>query len=492
MNKSKKIMCLVLAVATVVPMMFSGCNKTTNAAGGKPGKTVTLEIYSGDKVIQGIDRVSKAVNEYLAKKNTGLAIKWEAMSWDNLGAKEATMLSTGQKADVMNCSSWLQGCSYISNAQNGYFADLTKYIQDPANADLVKLIDQKFLDGTKINGKYYGLPTNKEKAHNFGFLVLDEEVKKLGIDTKSIKTMDDMEKYFDKAKADKLTPICAAKMDNPFKFLDWDTVDSDGQVGAFDPNEGKTVVDQFTAPKTVDFYKKMKEYNKKGYFSANAATVDSQETEMKTNKYFCGSWSLMPGKSDTESSSLGIKLDQIDITPYEKTNRETLGALCIIPAASDHKDEAFKFIKMLYTDKTLINLMTYGVEGTDYTKKSDKVIELKKNSDFKTAGGWIWGNQFNNYLTTDQKPTYFDDMQAYNQKAKPLESLGFLFDSKNVKTEYANCQNVIKTYYPRLFYGTCSDVDATVAELKSKLKEAGEEKLIKEMQTQFDTFKSGK
>jgi putative aldouronate transport system substrate-binding protein len=496
MYSGKKILAFALATATAVPMMFTGCSTTTSstASGSSteaPKETVTLTVFSGDKAIQGIDRVTTAVNDYLKKQNTGLAIKWEALSWDDLGKKETTMLSTGQEADVMNSSSWLSS-SYVGNSTKGYFKDLTPYLTDAKNKDLVDLIGQDFLDGTKVAGKYYGLPTNKEKAHNFGFLAQTDELKKLNIDPTSIKTMDDMAKYFDQVKKDGLIPVCAAKMDNPYKLLDWDAFESDTSPFAFDPTDEKTVVDPFTADKTVAFYKEMKDWHDKGYFSPNASTASNQETEMKTGKYFCGSWSLMPGKADTEATSLGLNLTQIDITPYEKTNRETLGALTVIPAASKHPDQAFQFIKLLYTDKTLINLMTYGVEGTDYTKKSDNVIEVAKTTDFSSAGGWIWGNTFNNFLTTNQKSTYYTDIDAYNKAAKPLDNLGFIFDNTPVKTEYANCGAVVTKYYPQLFYGTAKDVDATVKEFKDKLDAAGEVKLLAEVQKQYDAWKASK
>ena len=363
---------------------------------------------------------------------------------------------------------------------------------DDQYKDVIDIIGKDFLDGTKVNGKYYGMPTNKEKAHNFGFLCQTDELKKLNIDPTTIKSLDDMEKYFDQVKADGLIPICAQGMDCPFKFLDWDAFDADLSPFAFDPNDETKVVNPFTADKTVAFYKKMKTYHDKGYFSSDVLTSKGQEADMGTGKYFCGSWSLMPGKADTESTSLKLGLTQIDITPVEKTNRETLGALLAIPATSKHPDEAFKFISLLYTDKDLINLMTYGIEGTDYTKTSENVIKINADTDFVSAGGWIMGNQFNNYLTEVQSPTLFEDIEKYNDSAKVLDDLGFVYDNSGCKTEYANCQGVVQKYYPQLFYGTCGDVDATVSKFDSELKQAGLEKLLSDVQSQYDKWKQSK
>jgi putative aldouronate transport system substrate-binding protein len=513
MHSAKKILSFTLALAATLPVMMTGCSGSQPAASQAPAassevaassaaassaaasssapkETVTLKIMTGDKAIQGLDRVQGAVNDYLKQKNTGLQIAWETYTWDDLSKKTTTMLQTGQAADIINTSSWIAP-GYVQHAQKGELADLTSYVNDPQYKDVVDIIGKDFLDGTKVNGKYFGMPTNKEKAHNFGFLVQTSELKKLNIDPKSIKTMDDLAKYFDKVKADGLIPVCAAQMDNPFKLLDWDAFDADLSPFAFDPADETKIVNPFVEDKTIAFYKEMKTWQSKGYFSPDILTSKGQETDMGTGKYFCGTWSLMPGKALTESASLKLDLTQIDITPVEKTNRETLGALLAIPASSTHKDEAFKFISMLYTDKNLINLMTYGVEGKDYTKKSDNVITVSKDTDFTSAGGWIMGNEFNNFLTDAQSPTLFTDIEAYNKSAKALDDLGFVYDNSKCKTQYAACQAVVQKYYQQLFAGK-ADVDSTVAKMKADFKAAGEDKLLADVQSQYDAWKKSK
>jgi putative aldouronate transport system substrate-binding protein len=507
MKSGKKILSLALALATVGPVMLSGCSQPTSPAAAStastesaaaseevsssaPKETVTLKIMTGDKTIAGLDRVQNAVNDYLKEQNTGLQISWETYDWDALKAKSATMLSTGQELDIVNTASWITP-GYISHCQKGEFTDITKYVTDSQYKDVIDIIGQDFLDGTKVGGKYYGMPTNKEKAHNFGFLCQTKELKKLGIDPSTIKTEDDLEKYFPQVKADGYIPVCAQGMDSVFKLLDWDQFCADDSAYAFDPNDETKVVNPFTADKTIAFYKKMKTWHDKGYFSPDVLTSKGEEADMSTGKYFCGTWSLMPGKAITESTSLKLDLTQIDITPVEKSNRETLGALLAIPSSSKHPDEAFKFIAMLYTDKKLINLMTYGVEGQDYTMKSDNVITINKGTDFNGAGPWIMGNEFNCYLTDTQSPTLYKDVEAYNSSAKPLDDLGFVYDNSKCKTEDGACTAVIQKYYKQLFYGTC-DVDSTVAKFKAELKAAGEEKLLADVQAQYDSWKASK
>lgn len=491
MGKSKIFLSVALAVAVAIPGTLSGCAKTSTSTSA-PKATVTLNLYTGDKTIQGLSRVTAAVNAYLKSKNTGIQIAWTTMGWGDLGTKLNTMLETGQNADIVNTASWI-GSGYVSWAQSGYLTDLSKYVNSSSNSDLVSLIGKDFLNGTEVGGKYYGLPTNKEKAHDFGFLLQTSEVKKLGIDTSKIKSLADLEPYFPQVVKDGYTPLVSANMDNPFKELDWDVVSDDGTPGALDPStDESTIVDQFTAPKSVAFYNEMKKFFDNGWISKDASTMQSEEEEMKTGKYFMGSWSLMPGKAATEAMSLNLPLTQIDITPVEETNRETLGALLAIPKTSAHPDQAFQFIKMLYTDKTLINLMTWGQENTDYTTGANGTITLKSTSDFQSAGGWIMGNEFNNLLTSTQSPTLWSDIAKYNSSAKPLKSLGFIFDNSSVKNQFAACQATITKEYPALFTGSTPNVAAAVSRLQTDLNADGVDALIAAMQTQYDTYQKSK
>jgi putative aldouronate transport system substrate-binding protein len=496
MGKSKIILSLALAAVVAIPGTLSGCSAkntsstTTSSNAVKP--TVTLQLFTGDKNIPGLARVTTAVNAYLKSQNTGLAISWTTMDWGTLGTKLNTMLETGQNADIINTSSWI-GNGYVQWASDGYLTDLSKYVNDPANSDLVNIITKSFLGGTEVGGKYYGLPTNKEKAHDFGFLLQTAEVKKLGIDTSKIKKLADLEQYFPQVVKDGYIPLVSASMDNPFKELDWDPVIDDNTPGALDPStDESTIVDQFTAPSSVAYYNTMKTFYNNGWISKDASTDTSEETDMATGKYFMGSWSLMPGKAITEAASLKLGLTQIDITPVEETNRETLGALLAIPKASQHPDQAFQFMKLLYTDKTLINLMTFGVSGTDYTTNANGSITQTSTSDFNSAGGWIMGNEFNNKLMASQSQTLWTDIASYNASAKPLKSLGFVFDTTNVKNQLAACDATITKEYPALFTGSTPNVATAVATLTKDLNTDGVSTVISTMQTQYDAYQKTK
>jgi putative aldouronate transport system substrate-binding protein len=368
--------------------------------------------------------------------------------------------------------------------------DLGKLLKTSDGKAIIKVISKDFLNAASVNGKYYGVPCNKEQGHSFGLLLQTKEMNKLGIKASSIHTFADIAKYFDKVKKDGLTPICAANQDHPFKFLDWDVVNGDDDaVGALDPTAGeKKIVDPFTAAKSVTFYKLMKTYHDKGYITSAEAAADSQETLMASGKYFCGSWSLKPDKAAEESTSLKLGVTQIYITPLEKSNREGKGALLSIPKSSTHATQAFNFISRLYTDKTLLNMMDFGVAGQDYSLGKDGRITVSPSSDFDEGHSWTIGNQYGSYVNTPSATNLYTTYLKFNSSCKALRSLGFTYDSAKVKTQYSALTNVVNTYYKSLFYGTTNNVNTTVATFKGALKAAGEAKVLSDMNSQYTSF----
>lgn len=68
----------------------------------------------------------------------------------------------------------------------------------------------------------------------------------------------------------------------------------------------------------------------------------------------------------------------------------------------------------------------------------------------------------------------------------PLET--FVFDNSKVKTEVANVSNVMLRYAIPLEYGAIKDVDKGLEDLQKKIKAAGIDKIIAEVQSQVDAF----
>lgn len=513
--KMKRFLCLALVMAFTLTIALTGCGGNSSStetsasvessaaasttvaevSSDVPAETVDLTWYLvGPQQDPDVDMICRKANEYL-KDKLNINLKLSVFSYgDAYNQKVNAMLSAGEAFDIAFTAGW--AADYRNNAQSGYFLELDDYLAK--NPAIIDVCGEDFINGGKINGKIYGVQTNKEQAHQWGLLLKKDLVDKYKVDVNSIKKLADLETAFDQIKKGEpgITPLLSVQMDSPYQFLDWDTFSDDDVPGALYADNGKTtVVNQFLEPVTIEYYKQMQGYYKKGYIPADAATMENQVTLLTSGKYFAAESSLKPGKdAEMKASTGGIEWVQVGLTTPVKSNREINGSMLAIPKNSKNPDRAFKFIEMLYTDKTLRNMFSFGLEGTHYDKVSDNVIKLKAdNKGYTSAGnGWRFGDQFKDYLMDNEDPNKWDNFKKFNDSATALNSLGFSFKKDAVEAEVAACKTVVQNYYKQLFAGAVKDVDAEVAKFDKELKAAGVEKVLKEMQTQYDTFVAAK
>lgn len=512
MLKAKKIFSVILVLCLAATVLFTGCSTAPAAvsSGAEPaadssapaenapsGETVNLNVWLSGTPQDESDRVEQALNAYLKDTlKSNIQVNIEELGWnDDYTQKVNNALATGQDFDLVFTANW---CANVQqNAMDGYFLPLSNYLaQYP---DVVKVLGQDFIDSARINGEVYALPCNKEHFHSWGMLLRKDLVDKYKIDLTKIKTMKDLEPYFDQVLAGEpgITPIAMQGMDVPqWKILDWDNVSDDDVPGAMYPstdNSKTKIINQFTAPESVAVYKEMKNYLAKGYISADASTAAAVSDLLKTGKFFGAIQSLKPGKDGEMTASTGIEYVQVDLTPSYCTNRETTGAMMAITKQSKHPDEAMQFLSLLYTDPNVLNYIIFGEKDKDYTVNGDGTITLVEGSGYASGNGWRLGNQLSNLRFSFESPDKYQKWDELNKSAPALYSLGFMLTKNaDVQTLIANTRAVTQEYYKTLLCGQAPDVDKMVAEMDAKYKAAGADQLIAEMQKQFDAWAAAK
>jgi putative aldouronate transport system substrate-binding protein len=193
-------------------------------------------------------------------------------------------------------------------------------------------------------------------------------------------------------------------------------------------------------------------------------------------------------------NSTGQKWVQIDLTRPVMSNRETTGSMQAISVTCPQSELVMRFLEGFNSDPYLNNLINFGIEGKHYVKASGNVIKKGPEIDSYNPGtGWMFGNQFINYIWDNEDPKKWDKFREYNSKALALTSLGFAMDSQSVKTEVAACLNVWTEYLPQLETGTADPVKL-LPEAIAKFKAVGVDRIIAEAQKQYDAWlkKTGK
>jgi putative aldouronate transport system substrate-binding protein len=171
-------------------------------------------------------------------------------------------------------------------------------------------------------------------------------------------------------------------------------------------------------------------------------------------------------------------------------------AATAISKTSKNPERAMMLLNLIWSDKYLSNTLAFGLEGKNYTVKSGKgtdnpTIEAKSGSEQTWAiwHNWIgplWDQWDSNWNTTKA----LEVMQKNNKDAKTSNILGFIMDNEPVKSELTQVNAVSSEAGPILNTGVMPDFDKYITETKQKLKNAGVDKVVAELQKQIDDWKA--
>lgn len=485
--KGKIILAAAVLLAAVCMTAMAGGAKEA----GKPVELTWYVIGNGPAKDQAA--VDAAASKYIQGKGVNANVHVVCFDWGTYDQKMGTIIQSGEAFDICFTSGWAN--NYNNNVARGAFLALN----DPKTALLDKfapktkaLLGADFLAGSAVDGVNYAIPANKEKAHNWGFILRSDLVKKHAMDVSKIGKLEDLKPYLQtiKEKEPAMYPLEACGGgESPRFLLDWDKmIEDDIPVSLYPDNRSQKVVNEFEAPETLALLKVIRRFYVAGYIRKDAASVTDFNADEKAGLIFAATKSLKPGKDAEMTNSTGHPWQQVDITPAYISNRETEGSMQALSRSSKNPEVAMAFLELFNTDPYLNNLINFGIEGQHYQKVEGSIIKAgPKQADYNPGTAWMFGNQFINYLFSNEDPKKWDKFLAYNNSAKAEKSLGFVFVPAAVSTEMATCKGVWKEFMPSLETGSV-DPESLMPQVLAKYKAAGLDRIIAEVQKQFDAF----
>jgi len=506
MQKAKKLIGLALVTCMAITMV-AGCGDkpaadpststssavdTSSASESAALDPVELQWYVvGNGQPNDMDKVLAEVNKYLQPK-INATLKLNIFTWgDDFENKMSAKIQSGEKFDITFTSNW--ACNYQQNAPKGAFVDLTP-LMDKYAPETKKLLGENVIKGASINGKLFAIPTNKEMAHNWGFLINKDMADKYGIDLSTIKKFEDLEPALaiikEKEAANGVEAFQTLTGESAYRILDFEKLVDDNVPGAlYGDGRDTTVLNDFATPEAMSLFTTLNKWYKAGYIRKDADTITDYAPARKAGKVFATTASLKPGKDAEQSISDGVNWKQIDITPPRATTREMTGSMQAISKTSPNPERALMFLELMNTDAFLCNLVNYGIEGTHYTKINDTTIEQTQagKDNYNNSLQWLFANQFNTYLFATEDPAKWTKFKEYNASSAPSPILGFTFNTENVKTQIAALTAVKKQFMPGLETGKV-DPATVVPKFTAKLQAAGLDAALAEMQKQVDAF----
>ncbi|NBD24516.1 ABC transporter substrate-binding protein [Paenibacillus glycinis] len=439
--------------------------------------------------------VNEEVSKYL-KDKINASLDLEVIDWGSWDDKMNLKFASSEPFDILYTANWN---GFTTKIAQGNIIDMTDLI-DKYAPDAKSIIEPALLEGSKIDGKSYGLPINKEMASQYGVMLRKDLVDKYSIDITAIKTLEDLVPYFDmiKEKEPGVTPFYLNKdisLLNVYTKNNFDYFDEFAGSLAKGQTDFK-LIDAYETPELKAGYDLIHSWYLKGYVNKDAATLQDLSGGLKAGKAFAYPEQLKPGKDAEVSTATGQQWVQVELTPPVVSTGDAQGSMDSISRTSKDPARALMFLNLLYTDKYLVNLIAFGIEGKHYVKVDDNTMDFPPGVTAQTSGynlnqAWLFGNQFNDYLWKNEDPQKWEKFKTFNAAAQNSPLLGFTFDPSNVKTEVAAITNATKEFGPGLRTGTV-DPNVYLPKFIDKLKAIGIDKVIAEEQKQLDAWRASK
>ena len=515
---------ITIFVVAMMLMSVFGCSPATQASEQTqppaaeptepppPAEAVTLDYYivgAGDTDQR--PRVEDAINAYI-EPLIGAKVVFHIIPWNDWATKAVTGIEAGEKMDIFFTADWYY---YMQLASEGLFTKLNDDSGPDGNLiekygqGILSTLNPAFITGSQIDGVTYAIPTNKELSVPWGFVynaTLADEIGFTDAEAAKVKTMADLEPWLAKAKEARPDEY-PYLTDGMIGFMQWvhsfaANVDDFWLNMKAAPNADGTWDETIVSPIQTDWMKDylntVRDFYNKGYINPDAALTTFETSQyLNAGQFFIEPMPLKGANIKAQelviaSGNADLKLKEIYGMPKIVVSSDAGGSMLAIPAVSDHPVEAMKLINLMHTDSKLINMMLYGVEGTDWNLDPDGRVNVL-NSAWLGAhpGAWVWADITIQKVTNQEDPNKNQMLIDYSKDALPHPSLGFRFRTEPVTAELTAIKAVSDGMQRALLTG---NIDPTVELPKyiQALKDAGLDTLKAEIEKQYSEWKATK
>lgn len=528
MRKIVKILALVLAVALAVSLAACGSSNTgsnaqstssaaaaqsTSAADSKATETskfVRLSyVMLGDPPTNGqLEKVQAKWNEiFKSKINAELTLKW--VEWADWYTKYNLLLASGEPLDLITTASdWLD---LWPNAQKGAFMNLDDLLPKYAPKTWEEVPKEDW-EQSKYNGKIVTIPEDHYTQWvNHGIFYRGDWAKEFGI-TEPIKDWETMGKYFQGIKDKKPGVIPWDVNGTKNEATDgWVISHTDAVALDMVPTGflkvfwGKSYNEKYTAwspifdQTYVDYAKMMKEWGDKGYWREDVLNYKGDtRAELKAGKSGADQHHTQTYRGlryDMDKAQPGSELQMFAFAD----TRNNLISMPVthggtsIGAHSQNPERALMAYELIRQDQEVYRLFNWGMEGVQYVIKDGKLTSPDGYDD-KRDGFYtdFWGGRMDKFElpSTTEYPGIYDIFKKYDSIKKPYPYGRFVFNKQPIEAELAAISDVTNQLGAAIAYGKAGDPVKAVDTLRSKLKAAGYDKVLAEVQKQLDAYKA--
>ncbi len=499
----KKASALLLAMALLLSLCACGGSNApvsgetqpqdTAAAPVQDEEIVTLKIWGFDytSTSEDLAAVSEAVSA-ITREKIGVNVE---ITRQGDGEMLNLALLSGEKWDLVNYHTYSGGLSALVN--NGLAMPIDDLMAQYGQ-DAVAAVGEDMLRAGRVNGVQYSIPSIDVWANGYGMAVSLDILEELNIDPASLKTWDDLHDAFVKMKEaypDKYPVVTAWPNGGMQKTFAWDNLGTgfwDG-LGVLENcgDSSTTVVNMYETDSYREFCEMMYQWKQEGLLMPDATTSTGNTVDLIGTVGFASFENITPTKSQELISGnywgngkRGVAVQVID--PF--ISSDAGGNSFFIPTVCEHPEKAMQLWNLLYTDKEIATILTYGIEGRDFEYTDETKTVVRRNQD-STYGylPWTWPNQSIAATVEGVAPDIWQEITEFRASAPVSPALGFKFDNSAVMNEITACNNVIAKYEVGLRWGELDPAEA-LPKFNEELYAAGLQTIIDAKQEQLDAF----
>jgi len=505
----------LLLLLSILALAVSGCARSApsaapsapeSAPAGPSGEVVTLDYYwIGNSDTDQRQLVEEAINEHI-EPLIGANVVFHIIGWGDWQTKALTALQAGEKIDIFFTADWRD---YMQLATQGLLLPLNDDAGEHGNMleqygpDILAGLNPAFITGTQVDGVNYAVPTNKELTVPEGFVynvALADEIGLTEEEAANIKTLRDIEPWLEKAKAARPDEY-PYLTDGRIAFNPWVggfVAFSDLVAMKFAPDADgvfdETIVNIADTDWAIEYFSIMREWYTKGWIHPDAGLTTFVIDDLRNAGKFLIQPAPLKGNNIkaqelvNASGNPDLQMGEIYGQPKINITTHAGGSMLAIPAASDHPIEAMKFINLMHSDSTLLNMMLFGVEDVHWKFEDDGRVNILNSAWYGAHGGaWTLGNTMLQAVSNKEDPDKNRMLIEYSNDAIDHISLGFRFRADPVNAEITAVTAVAEGTFRALQTGYV-DPATELPKFLTALQAAGMDTIMAEVQKQYEAW----
>lgn len=449
-----------------------------------PDKTVLIwaaNSYCLDETI----RVSEA-NKYLTEKGCDFVLCLKPVQTtfglngnypDLLAVGIKAALDSGEQVDIATSR------IYSEFVSADMFEPLDEYLNNTdIGRELYSLMPEKYWEILRANGKIYGVcgSLNNVLSSDYGCFVNPELAEKYGFDVN--KPILDQLDILRKVKQEEKCPVFVSDMTYyPSDFVG-SKMFGNGVYWDEESHAARCVLDCAEYVKKLRFLDTL---NREGLlmskFSGGEPRTDFFIIETSQQGAALGY-----DKGQTvEYNYFDEKVLGIPVFDGTSTYRSTPYTVTGVLSASQYKDKAFRLLALTQTDPYLCDLLTFGIEGEDYDLTDGKVDNVTSLFAPETFGNKLISHSSEGVYSAGEMYYSADKYREILENAQMPADSDFCFDHSEMINEMNAVDKVFESF--KLPSGNVS-LDDALTELRGKLENVGVQKIIDEVNRQYEVY----